>query len=64
MTLGMGILLNAGKVQSWVGTQYTPGSRALNGIWPASAASTIRLGENFIKQGIPVLVGAYHILDL
>jgi len=50
MTLGMGILLNAGKVQSWVGTQYTPGSRALNGIWPASAASTIRLGENFIKQ--------------
>jgi hypothetical protein len=35
-----------------------------NGVWQASAASTVQFGENFITQklwGAPVLVGADHI---
>ncbi len=39
---------------SWLGCKpytTTPGVRgALNRVWPASAASTVRLGKNFIKQ--------------
>ncbi len=50
MKFGMSILLNGGKVRSWDSTP-TPGVRgALNIVWRASAASTIRFGENFIKQ--------------
>jgi hypothetical protein len=48
MKFGTEILLNAGKVPSWVATPYPHprGQGALNRVWPASAASTIRLGEN------------------
>ncbi len=51
MTFGKEILLNAGKVPSWVATPYSHprGRGALNRVWPASVASTVRLGENFIK---------------
>ncbi len=40
------------------------GSGALNRVWGASKASTVRLGKNFIKQklqGRSVLVGVDHI---
>ncbi len=52
MKFGMGILLNGGKVCSWDLTPYPnpQGQGALNGVWCASAASTVRFGENFIKQ--------------
>jgi hypothetical protein len=49
MKFGMGILLNGGKVCSWDLTPY-PNPGALNGVWRASAASTVQLGENFIRQ--------------
>ncbi len=51
MKFGMEILLNAGKVPIWVATPYPhPQARGpLNRVLPASAASTVRLGENFIK---------------
>jgi hypothetical protein len=51
MKFGIEILLNAGKVPSWVATPYPHprGQMALNRVWPASAASTVRLGENYIK---------------
>jgi len=48
---------------------HTPTPRvrgALNGVWCASAASTVRFGENFVKQklqGTPILVGAEHIFN-
>jgi hypothetical protein len=64
MKFGMAILLNIGKVHSWVATPYPDTDGGLNGVWPASAASAVWLGENFIKlklYGIPVLVGADHI---
>ncbi len=44
---------------------WTPGVRgALNRVWRASTAATVRLGKIFIKQklqGRSVLVGADHI---
>jgi hypothetical protein len=51
MKFGIEILLDAVKVPSWVATPYPHprGQMALNRVWPASAASTVRLGENFIK---------------
>jgi hypothetical protein len=52
MKFGMEILLIAGKVPSRVATPYSHpwGKGALNRVWPASAASTVRLGENFLKK--------------
>jgi len=43
MKFGMGILLNWGKVCSWIATPYPNhwGQGGLNGVWPASAASTV-----------------------
>jgi hypothetical protein len=51
MKFGIEILINAGKVPSWVATPYPHprGQGALNWVWPASAASTVKLGENFNK---------------
>ncbi len=54
MKFGMGILLNMGKVHSWVVPHtLTPNVRgALKRVLPASAASTVWLGENFIKTNV------------
>ncbi len=52
-----------GKVCSWDSKPHTPtpGVRgALNIVWRASAASTVRFGENFYKTKV-VLVGTGHI---
>ncbi len=52
MKFGMSILLIEGKVCSWDLTPYPNpwGQGALNRVWRASVASTVRFGENFIKQ--------------
>jgi hypothetical protein len=49
---GIGIYFDGGKVLKMVLTLYpTPGVRgALNRVWGASTASTMRLGKKFIKQ--------------
>ena len=55
---GMEVVLEGGKVLGGVSTRYTPQVRG------ASAASTVRFGENFIKQklqGTPDLVRAGHL---
>ncbi len=49
MKFGMEMLLNAGKVPSWVAYPHPRGQGALSRVWPASAASIVKLGENFIK---------------
>ena len=46
------------------GTPIPPGTGCVKGVWGASGASTMRFGENFIKQklqGTPDLVGAGHL---
>jgi len=53
MKFDMGILLHGGKVYSWDSTPYPPPPRircALKGVRSASAASTVKVGENFVKQ--------------
>jgi hypothetical protein len=52
MKFGMSILLNGGKVHSWDSTPYPnpQGQGSLNRVFCASAASTVRFGENLIKQ--------------
>ncbi len=49
---GIGIYFDGGKVLSMVLTLYPDplGQRALNRVWRAYTASTVRLGKNFIKQ--------------
>jgi hypothetical protein len=49
---GIGIYFDSGKVFRYVWTQYPDpwGQGALNRVWRASTASTMRLGKNFIKQ--------------
>ena len=45
-------------------TQYPPGMGCVKGVQGASGASTVRFGENFIKQkllGTPNLVGVGHL---
>ena len=66
MKFGIGIYFDGEKVLKMVSTLYpNPGVRgALNRVWGASTASTVRLAKNFIKQklyGRTVLVGADHI---
>jgi hypothetical protein len=48
---GIGIYFDGEKVLKMVLTLYpTPlGQRALNRVWGASIASTVRLGKDFIK---------------
>jgi hypothetical protein len=48
----IGIYFDGGKVLKIVSTLYpAPWVRgALNRVWGASTASTVRLGKNFIKQ--------------
>ena len=46
------------------GTPTPPGTGCVKGVRGASGASTVRFGENFIKQklqGTPDLVGAGHL---
>ena len=55
-----------GKVLGGVSTRYPPppGMGCVKGVRGASGASTVRFGENFIKQklqGTPDLVGAGHL---
>ena len=63
---GTEVVLQGGKVLGGVSTQYpTPqGTECIKGVRGASGASTVRFGENFIKQklqGTPNLVGAGHL---
>jgi hypothetical protein len=45
---GIGIYFDGEKVLKMVSTLYPRG--ALNRVWGASTASTVRLGKNLIKQ--------------
>jgi hypothetical protein len=49
---GIGIYFDGGKVLKMVSTLYPDpqGQGALNRVWRASTASTVRLGKKFIKQ--------------
>ena len=66
MKFGMEVVLEGGKVLGEVSTRYPHplGMGCVKGVWGASGASTVRFGENFIKQklhGAPDLVGAGHL---
>ena len=48
---GTEVVLEGGKVLGGVSTRYHPPKYGVRkGVWGASAASTVRFGENFIKQ--------------
>ena len=63
---GTQVVLEEGKDLGGVSTRYPhpPGTGCVKGVRGASGASTVRFGENFIKQklqGAPDLVGAGHL---
>ena len=63
---GTEVVLEGGKVLGGVSTRYPhpPDMGCIKGVRGASGASTVRFGENFIKQklqGTPDLVGACHL---
>ena len=63
---GTEVVLKGGKVLGGVLTRYPNplGTGCVKGVRGASGASTVRFGENFIKQklqGTPYLVGAGHL---
>ena len=63
---GMEVVLEGGRFLGVFrpGTPTPPGTGCVKGVQGASGASTVRFGENFIKQklhGTPDLVGAGHL---
>ena len=52
MKFGTEVVLEGGKVLGGVSTRYPhpPGTGCVKGVRGASGASTVRFGENFIKQ--------------
>ena len=62
MKFGTEVVLEGGKVLGVGGfdpVPHPPGTGCIKGVWGASGASTVRFGENFIKQklqGTPDLV--------
>ena len=64
MKFGTEVVLDGGKVLGGNSTPYPPGMGSIKGVQGASGASTMRFGENFIKQklqGAPDLAGAGHL---